>query len=235
MRVLCALFALTLGGCAPAIPTFSGATTTPERRGDLLLGAAYRAPLGALSRANSPDATTHAFQTFVGREGVVAAGAARYGVGRRLDVGVVASGTSLVLDLRYGAPLDDAGVGHVLVSARGFGAWATGEGVGGALGGLEVPVMLTYSASGIYEGWVGAHVVGLAGSGDVNGAHVDAAGVRLGGIAGLLVGFQSLAVLAELAVDYETWLGSQTDPTTTMHLYREGVVLTPAFAVRLRL
>jgi len=232
----CAL-ALTASACAPSFPTFAGATTTPEGRGDLLVGASYRAPIAGLERSSSPPGVpAYALKSFAAREGAVPGAAARYGVGRHLDVGLSASGTGATVDLRYAASFDDAGRYHLLVGVRGLAAWTTGDGVSGALGGLDIPALFTISFSGLYELWAGGHVAGLAGAGDLNGQRADAAGVRVGGIAGFSIGFQSFAVLVELAVDYESWLGHARDATgSNARVSRDGIVLTPGLAIRLRL
>lgn len=227
-----AALALALAACAPSIPSFAGASTTPEGRGDLLVGASYRAAVTGLQRSTAPTEPAHILETFAVREGAAPAVAARYGVGRRLDVGVSVSGTAATLDLRYAAPFDDAGTYHLMVGVRGLGAWTTGDGVSGALGGLDIPAVFSVSISGAYELWLGAHVAGIAGAGDLNGARTDAAGARVGGILGLSLGFSSFAVMVELQADYETWLGHVAP---SMRVSQDGFVLTPALALRLRI
>jgi hypothetical protein len=59
----------------------------------------------------------------------------------------------------------------------------------------------------------------------------SATGVRLGGILGLAFGFKNVHALLELTVAYERWDGSIGASPVAV----DGLVLTPAFALRYRI
>lgn len=226
--------AIALAGCAPSIPSFSGARTTPDGRVDLLAGMSARVPTGDLA---SGDA-----MSLAAPGGIAPAGAVRVGVSRELDLGLVVSAASGRAELRYGET-----VGSVRLHAgiAGFGGYAvTDPDANGAQGsgwraGAFVPLTLGFDVAGILEAWVGARfaferVEGQLGPTTMmptsTNATSSAWGVRGGGVVGLALGFRRVHVLAELAVDGEWWSGQLAG----VSFERSGAALTPAFGVRIR-
>lgn len=221
-------------GCAPSLPSFSGARTTPNGRTDLVAGMSARVPTGDLA---STDALALAAPA-----GIAPAGAVRVGVSRELDLGLVVSAASGRAELRYGQTV---GSFRLHAGIAGFGGYAvTDPDVNGAQGsgwraGAFVPLTLGFDVAGILEAWVGARfalerVEGQLGPtammGGVPNATSSAWGVRAGGVVGLALGFRRVHVLAELAVDGEWWSGQLAG----VSFERAGAALTPAFGVRIR-
>lgn len=222
---------IALAGCAPSIPSFSGARTTPDGRVDLLAGMSARVPTGDLSSGEA--------MSLAAPGGIAPAGAVRVGVSRELDLGLVVSAASGRAELRYGET-----VGSVRLHAgiAGFGGYAvTDPDANGAQGsgwraGAFVPLTLGFDVAGILEAWVGARfaferVEGQLGPTSMTmNATSSAWGVRGGGVVGLALGFRRVHVLAELAVDGEWWSGQLAG----VSFERSGASLTPAFGVRIR-
>jgi len=213
------LCALSLCACAPTFPSFAGGRTAPRGRTDLGVGAAVRIPVGDL--ADDPRLAPLA-------SGGVAPGAfVRHGLSRDVDLGVEISGTAargqLRLQLGSGMVRLLAGLApHVGLGHEG------GEVV--RVGGT-VPIVLSVSVLGLYEAWVGVrvgveHLVGRA-----QATRYSLTGLRTGGVVGLAVGFRHLHVLVELGIDHELWRGSADDRS----IETNGLVLTPALALRLRI
>ncbi len=159
--------------------------------------------------------------------GVVPSAFTRYGLGPDADLGLEVAGSSARAMLR-----GQLGVGLV----RLIGGFAPHVGIAQEQGDLlrvggTVPLTLAIDAFSLYEVWVGVRlgVEHLAGS--AGGVDISMTGLRTGGVVGLGVGFRRLMVLVELGVDHELWSGSVAD----VSIQRNGLVLTPAFALRLRL
>jgi hypothetical protein len=197
---------------------------------DLAAGMAARLPTGDLAR---DDGTLE----LAGPGGIAPAGAARVGLDRDVDLGLVVSGASGRAELRWGTRVGQL---RAHVGLAGFGGYATttldamGAQGSGWRAGAFVPLTLAFDVAGILEAWLGARfaferVEGVLGSLDAN-ARSAAWGVRGGGVVGLALGFRRVHVLAELAVDGEWWSGE----TGTISFERSGVALTPAFALRVR-
>lgn len=212
LRRALAGFTLAIGAlaCAPAHPLLTGATTTPEDRGALSLGGAARIPLGEAlpEEAASPG-------------GVVPVAGFRHGIAPNTDVGAMVAGTLGRIDIRQQLVLQEDIVRMVLTGAIAPYAGAVDE--GGLRYGADLPLTFAVDGDSLVELWIGPRL-------GVERAETDAegwtTGFRVGGVAGLGFGFRHLHALIELTAQYETWSG-QVD--------RDGVVLTPAFALRLRL
>ncbi|MBX3269741.1 MAG: hypothetical protein KF729_05750 [Sandaracinaceae bacterium] len=206
-------------GCAPAFPSFAGGRTVPVGRSDVLVGAAVRVPVGDL--ADAPALSQSA------PGGVAPAVAVRHGLARDVDLGLEASGLAARAMLRgqlaTGMLRLLAGIApHLGLAHEGGGLWR---------GGATLPVVLSIDLFSLYEVWIGARVAVEHVGGDADGVGVSLTGLRTGGVVGLGVGFRRLLVLVELGIDHELWTGTVADTS----IERSGLVLTPAFAVRLRL
>lgn len=211
---LSALVALALSacapGCAPAHPVLGGAATTPQDRGALALGGAARIPLGEELEGEhrSPG-------------GVVPVTSYRRGIGPHTDVGVMVAGPLARLDLRQQLELSEDIVRVVLTGSIAPYAGAI-DGVAPGYG-ADLPLLFAVDADSLVELWIGPRL-------GVERAQTEglgwATGLRAGGVVGLAFGFRHLHALVELTAQYEAWW-SRVD--------RDGVVLTPAFALRLRL
>lgn len=212
MRRALGLFLLcSIVGCASAAPVLGGARPTPEDRCALSLGGAVRVPLGE----ELPEQEA-------ARGGVAPVASFRWGAGTRTDLGLTAVGPSGQLDLRHAFELaDDGTVRTALVAAPAVYAGALHE--GGLQWGAHLPLLLGVEGAGLLELWVGPHVGLEHASSNAQG---DATGLSAGGVIGLGVGFRHVHVLTELSAAYEHWSGDTT---------RDGVALTPAFALRLKL
>ena len=223
-------------GCAPAIPLLAGARTTPEARGDVLVGAAVRAPLGALRRAQQPGRAEADLLALAGREGIVPVVATRIGVTRRIDLGVTVAGSAANVATRLTVPLDDEGKASLLLGVAPEVRWAGPQGFSGVGLGADVFAVLSRSFSGVYEVWAGVRMGLVAASGhgaDPPAEPIDASalGMRAGGLIGLALGLKTITGIFELAADYESYSGEIDGRRAAAR----GVSLTPAFALRIRL
>ena len=226
-----ALSVMLLLGCAPALPTFSGARTTPEGRTDHGLGMASRVPTG-------DRAPTEGSLDLAAPAGLAPAAFARVGLNHDWDLGLIAAGPSGRLELRAHTRLSSYIRVHGGVSA--FGGYAStpidplnsqGE---GWRAGVLVPLVVTFDVLSILEAWAGLRLgaeraEGLLASSYGN-APTSAWGLRGGGVVGFALGFRRVHLLAELGVDGEWWQGE----SSAVRFERAGVALTPAVALRIR-
>lgn len=218
-------------GCAPAMPAFTGGRTVPDGRSDLALGGAARVPVGDLVAAeDGTDADE--LLAFGAPGGVAPVAFVRHGLTPDVDLGVEAAGSNLRLALRGQVPLG-ANL-HLVGGVAPHVGVAHGDGTA-FRGGGAVPVAIAFDAFSVLEAWLGArvaveHLTGEVGQ-DAAAREASLTGLRLGGVVGLAAGFRRLHVLVELGVDHERWTGDLGDSA----IERDGLVLTPAFAVRLRL
>jgi len=98
--------------------------------------------------------------------------------------------------------------------------------------GGTVPLVLGLDLLSVLEVWVGVRgALEYIGGDLADGTALSLTGVRAGGVVGLATGFRRLHVLIELGVDHELWTGELGGAAVE----RNGLVLVPAFAVRLRL
>lgn len=211
--------ALALIACAPTFPSFAGGRTTPRGRTDLALGAAVRVPVGDL--ADEPALVP------VESGGVAPGASVRHGLTRDIDLGLEVSGTALRGHLRLQL---GSGMVHLVTGLAPHVGLGHQDGELIRLGGT-IPIVLAVDVLSIYEIWIGLqlgleHLTGQAGTDSIS-----MTALRTGGVVGLAVGFRRVHVLVELAIDHELWTGSITDT----QIERNGLVLTPALAVRLRL
>lgn len=225
------LVAITLSACAMSTPAFSGARTTPRDRADVIVGAAVRTPVSDLARSNAErSAEDRNLLTLLGREGVTPTGSFRYGVSEYVDVGATVSATTLALTARRSFVLDEDT--RIIVGLQPRGGWLSGDDAHGYLFGANVPLVLGRNFGGVYEFWAGISVGIDRAAGRVGGTNdVSSTGFRTGAVVGLSVGLRTIAALVELAADYEWWNGKQGSTSAAMN----GLVLTPAFALRIRL
>jgi hypothetical protein len=220
-----------LAGCASSTPYFSGARTTPSGRADVFLGSAVRAPLGDIRRNDlTRTDEERSLLTLLGREGVAPVEGARIGLSDHVDVGVLVSATSVALGARRAFVLDeDTRIVLGLTPRMGF---LTGDDARGLSFGVDVPAVLALNFAGIYEVWTGIRAGIDSATGRVGEVtDLSMTGIRAGAVLGVSAGFRTLAVLVELAADYEWWRGSVGANASSL----SGVVLTPAFAIRIRL
>ena len=224
-RAAVGAWALALIACAPTFPSFAGGRTTPRGRTDLALGAAIRVPVGDL--ADEPTLVP------VASGGVAPGASVRHGVARDIDLGLEVSGAAARAHLRLAL---GAGLVHLVTGL------APHVGLGHEGGELfrvggTIPILLAVNVLSIYEVWIGLqlgveHLFGQAGTDSIS-----MTGLRTGGVVGLAVGFRRFHVLVELGIDHELWTGSVSDVpgAASRPVERNGLVLTPAFGLRLRL
>lgn len=212
-RALARLSILTLaavGGCAPAVPVLGGALPTPEHRAAVSAGASFRLPLGD-ELPEEPAAPG----------GAAPVASFRHGLGPTTDLGLMAVGPLARLDVRHAILLVDDTIRTALSGAVAPYVGAVDD--GGVRWGVQVPLLFTVDALSLVELWAGPRVGFESAVSDAQGA---VTGLSAGGVVGLGIGFRHLHVLTELSAVYERWSGDAT---------RSGVVLIPAFALRLRL
>ncbi|MFK7985472.1 MAG: hypothetical protein AB8I08_05535 [Sandaracinaceae bacterium] len=225
LQTLC-LLALPLAmGCAPALPTLSGGRTTPNNRTDLALGGAVRVPVGDLVAQPGVEADRLLAASASG--GAVPVAMVRRGVSPDVDLGVETAGTTLRLSARGRVRLGMFNLVAGLVPHVGL----VDDPIEAGRLGVSIPVVLSLDVLSVAEAWLGVRGTLEHAFGELEGAALTVTGVRGGGVLGLAVGFRRFHVLLELGIDYERWFGALGDT----EIEREGVVLTPAFAVRLRL
>ncbi len=237
-----ALWALCVGaaclvaaaGCAPAAPSFAGGSTTPLDRHDLAVGAAYRIPLGELApggrRGAIPDAEPG---------GAAPVASWRWGLSRHYDFGVMVWGTNAQVEVRREVVLEEATTRPVLLfSLGGFGGVVDGAEEGrGAREGGQGAALFAVEAGGLYDLWAGLRLSAEHEGGNLamldgsSFASTDLLGLSAGAVLGLAAGFRRLHALIELSAAWEHWSGTQGGTSVTL----SGPVLTPAFALRLRL
>lgn len=238
---LAALCAAAIGGCAPAVPTLLGGGSTPADRVDLGVGGAVRAPVGDLVPPESatPAPGERELLAFAEPGGVVPVAWARYGIARRWALGVLASGSTARLEL-----IGEARLSPFLRLVGGiapYGGYAIAErrqDVGGGEGwraGALAPLAIAFAGGGVLEGWLGVRAGFEHAEGDVgpDGMRVpgNLSAFRAGGFVGIAAGLRRVHVVVELAADYEYWRGALGG----VALERQGLALTPAFALRIRI
>jgi hypothetical protein len=195
----------------------------------LAVGGAARVPIGDLVPQAAPedDALLLAFGA---PSGVAPSAFVRHGLSDQVELGLEASGSSLRGSLR--GLFDLGSFAHLVLGIAPFaGGLYDGDGGAAFRGGALVPVAITLEVFSLYEAWVGLRAGIEHIAGDLADRSVSFTGLRTGGVVGLGVGFRRLHVLLELAIDHELWWGRLGDRSVE----RNGVALTPAFAVRLRL
>jgi len=216
--------------CAPPVPALSGAGTAPSRRAELSVGGAARIPHGDLGELD-----THPILHDAQAGGMAPLMAFRYGLSDRVDLGATVVGTSLHGSIRYALRLRD-GIPKMTLMAglapfagpvtRADSAWRFGA---------DAPIVLGVDFSSLVELWIGPrlrleHTTGSFGeSATAQDGH--ATGLSIGGVVGLAIGFRHLHVLLELTTAFESWTGE----LAATPLKAQGIALTPAFALRLRL
>jgi len=236
VRPLVAILILT-AGCAPAIPLWGGASTTPARRGDVSLGGAVRVGLGDMNPENAPAEVQPYVQKVQG-SGVAPAGSVRYGVGDHTDLGLTVAGPLVRLDVRQELILDESLIPIAIVAGVGpYIGWLGSDvdGEGGMRVGADVPLLLGIDALSFLQLWIGARLGIEHAYGDLDVAGVlessSGTGFRIGGVFGIALGFRHLWVMLELTGGWETWTGD----LGATQLDVSGAVLVPAFAIRYRI
>lgn len=236
-RALAAIVLSFTAACAPALPSLSGAHTTPDGRAEVGLGTAVRVPFLDVAPPNVPGDVDEAL-AIASPGGVVPVELGRVGFERNWDVGVIAAGPGGRVEVR-----GDYRLGPMTHFHAGFalsGGWAHAEPTQGTTGadgyrvGGFVPLTLGIDVSGIFEAWgtvrLGAeHVEGTIGIGSAPRS-AEAWMLRAGLALGLAVGFRRVHVLCEVAVDAEHVRGTSGG----VSFDRTGGAVTPAVALRVR-
>ena len=222
--------ALVVSGCAPAWPMLVGGRTVPSGRSDIAAGASYRIPVGDMVATTDP-APTQRLIAFGAPGGAVPLVALRHGLGPRLDFGLAASGSTVTAEVRGREPVSSF---SLVYGIQALGGLAAGDGLAGRVGGT-VPVALAIDVFSVVQAWFGLRVGIEHVRGDLDGpagsGPLELTGLRTGGALGIAVGFRRFFVFIELAADHEAWWGTVTGTS----IERNGLVLTPAFALAVRL
>jgi len=237
--VLALSAAFTLSGCAAALPALGGGSTTPARRGDLLLGGAARVPFGKLREPALAPTGESRYRRDAQASGVVPVVAARYGLAHHLDLGILVAGTTVRGELRREHVLvEDSTRPSFVYGLAPFVGMVEGGGSEGGRAtrfGLDLPVTYAVEIGGLYEVWLGirAGAEGVRGQLGADGVREDVSAQKVygGALFGVGLGFRRLHVLLELTAAYEQWWGSHGITSFD----RGGFVLTPAFALRFRI
>jgi hypothetical protein len=237
-RALSILF--LIAGCAPAQPAFVGGSTTPSRRADVGFGGAVRIATGDLRNGGVETTNASSYREAAEATGVVPAAYGRYGLPHHLDLGLMAAGTLFRLELRREHVIAEGTTRptflYGLAPYAGYVGSRDDQGQGNRLG-LELPLAYAVELGGVYEVWAGARFAVERIHGEFfrtdAGAQVGATGfgLRGGAVLGMALGFRRVHTLIELTASYERyWVehGGQS-------LDRGGFVLTPAFALRVRI
>lgn len=199
----------------------------PRGRSDLALGAAVRVPLGELVPQGS--SVEDELLVFGAPSGAAPAAFVRHGLSDEFDLGLEAVGSSLRGSLRGRIGLSNTA--HLLLGVTPHAGAVYDGDAAASRGGALIPIALTLDISSLYEAWLGVRAGIEHVTGEFDARDVSLNGLRAGGVVGLAVGFRRLHVLLELAVDHERWWGSLGEERVD----RDGIALTPAFALRLRL
>lgn len=234
--------AIVVGGCAAPQPMFLGGRTTPRDRVDLGAGGAARIPLGDLQPPEMP-AEGERLLHYAESGGVAPVAWGRWGFADDWSAGLLLSGTTLRLDVVGELRLSQ--FVRLIGGVMPYGGYARADApdpmtlVASAAEGWRVgaiaPLAIGVDMGGVIEGWLGARVGFEHADGALGPEEMRTSGnlsaFRGGLVLGIAAGLRRLHVLVELAADYEYWLGSLGG----VRVERQGVALTPGFAVRLRL
>lgn len=240
MVVIAACCAALASGCALAMPTATFGSTTPRARADLAGGVAVRVARGDLRPGTNTVVDGVNQRAAVDATGLVPVVAARYGLRRGRDLGVVVSGTGGRFDLRAERVIREGSTRVALVLGVGPSySYIAGSpsGSGSAhLVAVEPTLALGVDFGSLYEAWVGPRISlgGLTGSfDDAMGSRVSARAARLdvGGVFGIAAGLRRVHGFVELSAMYERWWASNGG----VRIDRAGLVLIPAFGLRVRL
>jgi len=234
---MASMLAITLSGCALAMPSSTFGSTTPGFRTDLTAGAAVRVATGDLRGSTNGAPGTDEATTTLGARGLVPTASARYGIGEHLDLGIVASGTGVRFDVRGEHVIDDDSTRPALV----FGLAPSYTYVAGTNDGsahlVAVEPVLAYGVDfgGVYDVWIGPRVTAgtLVGELDAGAGLERTKAFRLqaGGMFGIAAGFRRVHAFVELSLLYEAFWGS----SGATSIDRQGFVMVPAFGLRIRL
>lgn len=223
----------------------SGGRTTAVQRWDVALGGSARVAYAELQAEAAPSASPQRVLALAQPQGVAPFGAFRKGLSSNTDLGVLCAPFMCRADLKFSHTLRDkhtwvgvmAAPGPYLGTLRQLDNDAAD--VNGLRTGLELPLLLGVDFGGIYETWLGLRMsaewaqgsVRLKDEVDSTQSDVSALGVRGGAVWGVGVGFRRVHALVELSAHYEWWDATVEDNNATLG----GWVLTPAFALRLRM
>lgn len=229
----------TTPGCIAANPSLSGGATTPSRRVDVALGGAARLPTGDLRDLPGMRGDQAVQRSALG-EGITPIGFGRYGVDLHTDVELAVLGASARVAYRHEWLLEDGINRKVWLVSPSFMLGKaydreTDAARGGVRSSFEIPLLYSVDYGGVYETWIGPRV-GLEYilgdfSVDSGTSHVNASGLRAGAVLGFAAGFRRIHAMIELGAAYERWW-VRADGERRQ---RGGVVLIPAFALRVRL
>jgi hypothetical protein len=166
---------------------------------------------------------------------------ARYGLNRHTDVELAVLGASARLSYRHEWLLSDGINRSVWLTSPSFLLGKTYDrdtdpARGGLRASVEVPLLYSADYGGVYETWVGPRVGVDYLRGDFriedgSVSDVQATGLRAGAVLGIGAGFRRIHAMIELSVVYEHWWLSADG----QRRQRGGVVLIPAFGLRVRL
>ncbi len=240
MRRALPIALVVLAGCAPAHPAFVGGSTTPAHRTDVGLGGAVRIATGDLRNDGVESTNASRYREAAEATGVVPAAYARYGLPHHLDLGLLAAGTLFRLELRREHVIEEGTTRPTfLYGLAPYAAYVGSkddDGQGHRLG-LELPLAYAVELGGVYEIWAGARVAVERIHGEFfrsdAGGQVGATGFgfRGGAVLGMALGFRRVHTLLELTAAYERYWVEHGG----VSLDRGGFVLTPAFALRIRI
>jgi hypothetical protein len=239
-RLALAAALATSTGCIAANPLLSGGETTPQGRVDVAAGGTARLPTGQLREVAFARGDQAVQRSALG-EGSTPMAVARYGVNLHTDFEVAVVGASARLSYRHEWLLADGINRTVWLLTPSF---LLGKAYdrdsdparGGVRASVELPFLYSADYGGVYETWVGPRVGADYVTGDfrVEGgaaAEVRAMGLRAGAVLGFGAGFRRIHAMIELSAVYEHWWLSAGG----QRRQRGGVVLIPAFALRVRL
>ncbi len=250
MRLLtcaaCAGLLLLMAGCAPALPGLGSGGLTPKGRYDTSVGGSARIPVGRLRKSSREALQPFGYQSPSVYDGVIPVAAARYGLREDWDMGLAVLGTTLRMDARHAIPWHQGLLQTAwLIGGDVYAGWIDDtlrrddgsdvREVDALRAGMTLPATLGLRVAGLYEAWVGARAGFEYAGGDLRMADqqrqtVDLWAVRGGLMLGVGLGFRYVHVLIELNTDYEHWFASVDDRDSD----HGGVVLTPAFRLRIR-
>ncbi len=226
-------------GCIAANPSLSGGATTPSRRVDVAAGGAARLPTGRLRDIPGMQADQAVQRSALG-DGITPIGFGRYGVSIHSDIELAVLGASARVAYRQEWLMDDGINRSVWLISPSFMLGkaydrAPEAARGGVRSSFEMPLLYSVDYGGVYETWIGPRVGVEYITGDFTVdtavARINASGLRAGAVLGFAAGFRRIHAMIELGAAYEHWF-VRSDGERRQ---RGGVVLIPAFALRVRL
>ena len=150
----------------------------------------------------------------------------------------MAAGTTLRASVRKERLLEDGNTRRSFVfDLAPYGGWVPEEddSGSGARVGIDVPLTYGIEFGSVYEFWIGPRLGVETTWGDfalgTQKENTRAVGIKGGGVLGMALGLRRIHAMVEITAAWEQWFVDHGG----ISVNRGGIVLTPAFSMRLRI